>query len=112
MSNIDQTNNPAPHNDWEEDEIDLLELATTLGQQKKLIFGLPAVVGVVTIVITLFLTPIYTATTTILPPGNGGGGAMGALASLGGLAGLAGIDLGGGTADTVVSMLQSRTMKD
>lgn len=111
MSNIEH-NNPAPNNDWEDDEIDLLELATTLGQQKKLIFGLPFVVGVVTIIITLFLTPIYTATTTILPPGNSGGGAAGALASLGGLAGLAGIDLGGGTADTVVSMLQSRTMKD
>lgn len=111
MSNIEQ-HNPAPQNDWEDDEIDLLELATTLGQQKKLIFGLPFVVGVVTIIITLFLTPIYTATTTILPPGNSGGGAAGALASLGGLAGLAGIDLGGGTADTVVSMLQSRTMKD
>lgn len=105
----------ATHNmAYEEDEISLIDLATTLGEEKKLIFGLPIVAGVVAIVVSLFLTPIFTAKTTLLPPQNSGGGgaAAAALASLGGLAGLAGISTGGTTADTVVAMLKSRSAKD
>lgn len=97
----------------DEDEISLLDLATTLGEEKKLIFGLPFVAGIVAIVVSLLLTPIFTAKTTLLPPqSGGGGGAAAALAQLGGLAGLAGISAGGTTADTVVSMLKSRSAKD
>ncbi|WP_138515878.1 GumC family protein [Limnobacter alexandrii] len=108
-SNIDSQ----PVGDYDDDEISLVELATTLGEEKKLIFGLPFVVGIVVIVVSLFLTPIFTAKTTLLPPQNsGGGGAAAALASLGGLAGLAGISTGGTTADTVIAMLQSRSAKD
>lgn len=105
-SNIDSQ----PVGDYDDDEISLVELATTLGEEKKLIFGLPFVVGIVVIVVSLFLTPIFTAKTTLLPPQNsGGGGAAAALASLGGLAG---ISTGGTTADTVIAMLQSRSAKD
>lgn len=98
----------------DEDEISLLDLATTLGEEKKLIFGLPFVVGIIAIVVSLFLTPVFTAKTTMLPPqnGGGGGGAAAALAQLGGLAGLAGIGSGGTTADTIVIMLKSRSAKD
>jgi len=97
----------------DEDEISLLDLATTLGEEKKLIFGLPFVAGIVAIVVSLLLTPIFTAKTTLLPPqSGGGGGAAAALAQLGGLAGLAGISAGGTTADTVISMLKSRSAKD
>ncbi|MBU0784440.1 MAG: lipopolysaccharide biosynthesis protein [Gammaproteobacteria bacterium] len=98
---------------YEEDEISLLDLATTLGEEKKLIFGLPFVAGIVAIVVSLLLTPIFTAKTTLLPPQSGsGGGAAAALASLGGLAGLAGVSAGGTTADTVIAMLKSRSAKD
>ena len=104
---------PRQAEQFDDDEISLVELATTLGEEKKLVFGLPFVVGVAAIVISLFLTPIFTAKTTLLPPQNsGGGGAAAALASLGGLAGLAGISTGGTTADTVIAMLQSRSAKD
>lgn len=97
----------------DENEISLLDLATTLGEEKKLIFGLPFVAGIVAIVVSLLLTPIFTAKATLLPPqSGGGGGAAAALAQLGGLAGLAGISAGGTTADTVVSMLKSRSAKD
>ena len=106
-------NNAAPAVYDDEDEISLLDLGTTLGEEKKLIFGLPTVVGIVAIVVSLFLTPIFTARTTLLPPqGGGGGAAAAALASLGGLAGLAGISAGGSTADTILSMLKSRSAKD
>ena len=102
------------HVAYDEDEINLVELATTLGEEKKLIFGLPFIAGIVAIVASLLMTPIFTAKTTLLPPQNGGGGgaAAAALASLGGLAGLAGISAGGTTADTVIGMLQSRSAKD
>ena len=104
---------PRQAEQFDDDEISLVELATTLGEEKKLVFGLPFVVGVAAIVVSLFLTPIFTAKTTLLPPQNsGGGGAAAALASLGGLAGLAGISTGGTTADTVIAMLQSRSAKD
>lgn len=104
---------PRQAEQFDDDEISLVELATTLGEEKKLVFGLPFVVGIVAIVVSLFLTPIFTAKTTLLPPQNsGGGGAAAALASLGGLAGLAGISAGGTTADTVIAMLQSRSAKD
>ncbi len=96
----------------DEDEISLLDLATTLGEEKKLIFGLPFVAGIVAIVVSLLLTPIFTAKTTLLPPQGGGGGAAAALAQLGGLASLAGISGGGATADSIVSMLKSRSAKD
>mgnify|MGYP001351670422 CR=1 FL=1 len=113
--NMNSEQNPAHgvSSAYEEDEISLLDLATTLGEEKKLIFGLPIVVGIVAIVGSLLLTPIYTARTTLLPPQNGGGGgAAAALAQLGGLAGLAGIGGGGTTADTITSMLKSRSAKD
>jgi tyrosine-protein kinase Etk/Wzc len=104
---------PRQAEQFDDDEISLVELATTLGEEKKLVFGLPFVVGVAAIVVSLFLTPIFTAKTTLLPPQNsGGGGAAAALASLGCLAGLAGISTGGTTADTVIAMLQSRSAKD
>ncbi|MGV3468682.1 GumC family protein [Limnobacter sp.] len=104
---------PQHMGDYDDDEISLVELATTLGEEKKLIFGLPFVVGILAIVVSLFLTPIFTAKTTLLPPQNSSGGAAAAaLASLGGLAGLAGVSAGGTTADTVIAMLQSRSAKD
>ena len=111
---MNQYTDPNPqHAVYEEDEISLLDLATTLGEEKKLVFGLPLAAGVLAIVVSLFLTPIFTAKTTLLPPqSSGGGGAAAALASLGGLAGLAGISAGSTTADTVVAMLKSRSAKD
>lgn len=111
---MNQYTDPSQSNPtYEDDEISLIELATTLGEEKKLIFGLPFLAGIVAIVVSLLLTPIFTAKTTLLPPqGGGAGGAAAALAQLGGLAGLAGISTGGTTADTVVSMLKSRSTKD
>ena len=110
--NNNMDNNPVQPG-YDEDEISLLDLATTLGEEKKLIFGLPLVAGIAAIVISLLLTPIFTARTTLLPPqGGGGGGAAAALAQLGGLAGLAGISGGGTTGDTIVTMLKSRSAKD
>lgn len=118
MSELATQNTPpntSAENPWmEEDEISLLDLATTLGEEKKLIFGLPAIAAVVSIVASLLIPNVYTAKTTLLPPsGNGGGGAAAALAALGSLGGLAG-GLGGiKTPDEqYVAMLKSRSVRD
>lgn len=106
MSNMDQQ---------EDDEISLIELAKILGEEKKILFGLPIAAGIVAVVVSLLMTPIYTATTTLLPPqGNQGGGAAALLGQLGGLGGLAGLDIGGGVGspEMYVTMLQSRSAKD
>lgn len=99
--------------DHVDDDVDLMDLVITLGEEKKLLFGLPLFAGLIAVVVSLCLTPVFTARTTLLPPqGNNSGGAAAALASLGGLAGLAGIGTGGTTVDTVLSMLKSRSAKD
>ena len=83
---------PAP----EEDEISLLDLATALGEEKKTLFAIPLITTLVAVVVSLQMTPVFTAKTVVMPPQQQQGGAAAALASLGGLAGLAGLGGGGG----------------
>ena len=77
-----------------DDEINLLEVAIALGQQKKVLFGIPAATTAVALAYALFAPPIYTATTIILPPQQEQSSASSMLASLGSLAGLAGASAG------------------
>ncbi len=74
----------------EEDEISLLDLAIALGEEKKTLFGIPAITTTLAIVVSLLMTPIFTAKTVMMPPQQQQSGAASALASLGALAGLAG----------------------
>ena len=81
----------------DEDEISLLDLATALGEEKKTLFAIPLITTLLAVVVSLLMTPIYTAKTVVMPPQQQqGGAAAAALASLGGLAGLAGLGGGGG----------------
>jgi uncharacterized protein involved in exopolysaccharide biosynthesis len=97
----------------DDDEISLIDLAITLGEQKKTIFGLTAVCAVVAIAISLFLTPIYTAKTVMMPPQQQQSGAASALASLGALAGIAGSAAGIKSPDEMyVTFLQSVTLQN
>lgn len=109
-----QNNNPAQNSNMDDDEISLIELATILGEEKKILFGLPIAAGIVAVVVSLLMTPIFTATTTLLPPQTSQGGAAALLGQLGGLGGLAGLDIGGGAGspEMFVTMLQSRSAKD
>jgi len=74
----------------DEDEISLLDLATALGEEKATLFAIPFITTVVAVVVSLLMTPIFTAKTVVMPPQQQQSGAAAALASLGGLAGLAG----------------------
>jgi tyrosine-protein kinase Etk/Wzc len=85
----EQTSNTAVEA-MEEDEISLLDLAIALGEEKKTLFGIPAITTTLAIVVSLLMTPIFTAKTVMMPPQQQQSGAASALASLGALAGLAG----------------------
>ena len=80
----------------DEDEISLLDLATALGEEKATLFAIPLITTLVAVVMSLLMTPIFTAKTVVMPPQQQQSGAAAALASLGGLAGLAGLGGGGG----------------
>jgi tyrosine-protein kinase Etk/Wzc len=97
----------------DDDEISLLDLAIVLAKFKKLILGLPVLVGALTVGVTLLMTPIFTATTAILPPQQSQSGASALLGQLGGLAGIAGAAAGiKNPSDLYVGMLKSRTVAD
>ncbi len=82
--------NALPVVEAEEDEISLLDLAIALGEEKKTLFTIPAITTTLAIVVSLLMTPIFTAKTVMMPPQQQQSGAASALASLGALAGLAG----------------------
>jgi uncharacterized protein involved in exopolysaccharide biosynthesis len=72
------------------DEISLLELAIALGEEKKTLFLVPAFTTAVAIVVSLLMTPVFTAKTLMMPPQQQQSSAASALASLGALAGIGG----------------------
>lgn len=95
------------------DEIDLLDLMIVLARRKKMIAGCTIGIGSAALVASLLMTPIYTATTTILPPQQQSNSLTAALGSLGALAGAAGGMSGlKNPNDLYVGMLGSQTVAD
>lgn len=96
----------------DDDEISLLDLAIVLAKHKRLIIGFPAVVAILAVIISLMMTPQFTATAKMLPPEKSQG-ASALMAQLGGLAGLAGGAAGiKNPNDLYIGMLKSRTLQD
>ncbi len=107
----DQTTSPVSA-DVEDDEISLLDLAIALGEEKKTLFAIPAITTTLAIVVSLLMTPIFTAKTVMMPPQQQQSGAASALASLGALAGLAGAAAGVKSADEMyVAFMQGETLQ-
>jgi uncharacterized protein involved in exopolysaccharide biosynthesis len=97
----------------DDDEISLLDLAIALGEEKKTLFAFPTVFGAVAVAAALFMTPIFTAKTVMMPPQQQQSGAASALASLGALAGIAGSAAGIKSPDEMyVAFLQSVTLQN
>lgn len=71
-------------------DIDLIDILTAIGEEKFLIFGISFVVTLIGLVVSLMLTPIFTARTSLLPPQQSVGASSAISASLGVLAGLGG----------------------
>jgi capsular polysaccharide biosynthesis protein len=94
-----------------DDEIDLLGLIQTLGEEKWLLLGLPLICAAVAALISLYLTPIYTAKATFVVPDKQPSSASAVLDQLGGLGGLAG-SLSKSSNEMYVAFMQSNTVQD
>lgn len=100
--------------DFQDDEIDLVELAKTVWQGRKLIAWIVAGCTLATIIISLLMTNIYTATAVLKPVSpQSSTSRMTSLASqFGGLANLAGIAMPSSASSTeIVSLLESNVLK-
>lgn len=90
----------------------LFDLMIVLARRKKLIIGLPLLVGILAVGGSLMVPNSYTASTKLLPPQQQTG-ASALLSQLGGAAGLAGSISGvKSTTDVYIGMLKSRTVAD
>ncbi len=106
-------NLPVPDVAQDDDEISLIDLAIALGEEKKTLFAVPAITTTLAIVVSLLMTPIFTAKTVMMPPQQQQSGAASALASLGGLAGLAGAAAGIKSPDEMyIAFMQSESMQN
>ncbi|MCQ4143603.1 Wzz/FepE/Etk N-terminal domain-containing protein [Vogesella sp. AC12] len=101
-----------PNAKRQEEEIDLRDIAATLMRQKSWIIGCTAGAGAIALIASLLMTPIYTATTTILPPQQQSNSIAAALGSLGALAGAGGMAALKNPNDLYVGMLESQTVAD
>ncbi len=95
------------------DEISLLELAIALGEEKKTLFLVPAFTTAVAIVVSLLMTPVFTAKTLMMPPQQQQSSAASALASLGALAGIAGGVAGAKSPDEMyIAFMESESFQN
>ena len=107
-----EQNTQALNVETDDDEISLIDLAIALGEEKKTLFAIPAITTTLAIVVSLLMTPIFTAKTVMMPPQQQQSGAASALASLGGLAGLAGAAAGIKSPDEMyIAFMQSDTLQ-
>ncbi len=94
------------------EEISLLDMAIVLAKNKRLVLGLPLLMGLTAFAASFFLPNWYAATARILPPQQQSTSAT-LLSQLGPLAGLAGTSLGiKNPSDLYIGMLKSRTIAD
>jgi len=106
---------PETQTDFDDDDgpaIGLAELLTWIGERKGMVIGVTLAAALASLAYALWLPPIYTARSTLLPPGSqqqsGSAAALAALGSLGGLAG----GLGAKTPDELyVALLKGDTVQ-
>lgn len=100
--------------EFQEDEISLLDLATVIVENLKLLIFGPLAAGILALGISFLITPTFTAKTTMIPPGqSNSGGAAALLGQLGGLGALAGGAAGIKTpTDQYLAYLESNTLRD
>jgi len=92
----------------ENDEISLMDLLIVLAKAKRLIVGLPLMVGVIAAVVVMLIPAKYTASTRILPPVIGQSSTLALLGGMGG--GIMGV--GKNPSDIYVTMIKSRSVED
>jgi tyrosine-protein kinase Etk/Wzc len=108
-----QKQNQAETEAGAEQEINLLELLQVVVKRKPFIVKTCCAAVAVSIIYSLTLPNIYSATAKILPPQKETGGGIAALlGQAGSLAGLAAGGLGGGGSDLYLGILKSRSVGD
>jgi uncharacterized protein involved in exopolysaccharide biosynthesis len=97
-----------------EDEINLIDYFLVLLKHKWMIFWIVALASIFSVVVSLLMPKMYTATARVLPPKEPDSGLSALLTQSGGpLGGLAGSFVSGKTtSDLYVGMLKSRTVAD
>ncbi len=95
----------------------MIDLLIVLAKHKRLVLGVPVGASILAAIISLLLPNIYSGTTRILPPQQGGSAATALLNQLGGALGGLGAAAGGALGiknpnDLYVGMLKSRTVAD
>lgn len=107
--------NHSPEYAGEDDEINLLDILGVIAENLRLLIIGPIVAGLISLVYANMLTPIFTAKTTIIPPGQStlGSNPTALLGQLGGLGAFVG---GSGVvktnSDQYVAYLESNTLSD
>jgi uncharacterized protein involved in exopolysaccharide biosynthesis len=105
--------NPKSRADTREDEqLRLMDLLTLLGQQKKLVLGMPVLCGAIALTASLLMTPTFNSTVTVMPPEQKQNSMAAMLGQLGGVASLAGLGAMKTPSDLYVGLLDSRTVAD
>lgn len=94
-----------------DDEIDLLGFAQTLGEEKWLLLGLPFLCASIAAVISLYLTPMYTARATFAVPDKQPSSASAVLDQLGSLGGLAS-NFTKSSTEMFIAFMQSNIVQD
>ncbi|POA97432.1 hypothetical protein C2134_16505 [Chromobacterium sinusclupearum] len=115
MSNgeMKQTMNHATVASQADDEIDLVAVMSRLARHRRWIAGSTVLFGGAALAYALLAKPVFTASTSIMPPQQQSSGISAMLGQLGGLAGAAGGIAGmKNPNDLYIGMLQSRTVAD
>jgi uncharacterized protein involved in exopolysaccharide biosynthesis len=95
------------------DETGMIDILITVAKHKRLLFGAPLFVAVLSAVLSFSLPNIYKATTKLLPPQQAQSSAAALLSQLGGVAGMAaGVASLKNPNDLYIAMLKSRTVAD
>jgi uncharacterized protein involved in exopolysaccharide biosynthesis len=95
-----------------EQDSGVIGLLIVLAKNKKLIVGLPVVIGMLSIALSFLMPDIYQSRTRMLPPQQAQSSASALLSQLGGFAGMTGIAGLKNPNDLYVAMLKSRTLAE
>ena len=97
-----------------EDEINLLDYWRVIRKRWRIIAGIFVISVVTAAIVSLLMTPIYQAKTTIMPVESSGGRLSGALQNLSSLPFVGGMvpGIGGASATKLVAVLKSRTLAE
>jgi capsular polysaccharide biosynthesis protein len=109
QNNLDQQE--VVFSDVKDDEIDILGLIQTLGEEKWLLLGLPFICSCIMAVISLYLTPSFTTKATFIVTDKQSSSTSAVLDQLGGLGGLAG-SLSKSPTEMYVAFMLSNTVQD